>query len=240
MIQNHLPSGVGVQVPPGPPNLNRIDMSFDRKTFWDNKILVWEKDRYKKNSQLSNSSVQYRLDIAKNILKQIPDGWNVLELGCGSCLSIQDLPGEKKINYTGIDIAESAIKNAKEKFKSSDNHHFKFISTDIANFKSEEKYDLCFSLGFLDWIELNEIDELKKKINTNYYFHSYSEKRTSLAQMIHKAYVYLAYAYKTKSYRPKYYSEELMKGYFPHSKFYRNPQLSFGTLLYHLPDNIKF
>ncbi|PIP89156.1 MAG: hypothetical protein COW01_00255 [Bdellovibrionales bacterium CG12_big_fil_rev_8_21_14_0_65_38_15] len=212
-------------------------MDFDRKNFWDKKILGWESDRYKESKTINNSSLQYRLNIIQHILKKLPKNSRVLEIGCGSALSLDLIKESRDIHYTGIDISERAIENAKSKYSEIDN--FNFIATDISNFTPNQEYDFCFSLGLLDWISLSEIKQIKEKIQTKYYLHSYSEKRQSIEQFIHQIYVFIAYAYKTKNYKPAYYSQDAIGKIFHRPSFYRNKKLSFGTLVYNLPTELK-
>lgn len=221
-------------------------MSIDRQQFWDRKILGWEADKY---SQVKgplckifdvNQSIKKRLDFAKKILAKVARDKIVLELGCGSGRLMEEVFKADAKKYIGVDISSVAINEAKAKAE-------KLGLTSITEFRVSDlseldlsKVDLVFSLGLLDWLDLQELAEALKHVPCEYYFHSYSEKRPSLQQLAHRCYVYVLYGHKTKSYVPRYYSRKQMKELFQTiygepPKFFR-PNISFGDIVYKLPE----
>jgi SAM-dependent methyltransferase len=214
-----------------------------RKRFWDQKILNWEKEKYMNKSFLLdvNSSVKSRMILTKNILSQISKNKTLLEIGCGSTLLLDDLKDMGIKKYIGIDISSKAIEKAKKKSREINNVEFEFVNSDI-NEIDNYKVDICFSLGFLDWLSLNEIKQMNSKIDSKFFVHSFSEKRLAFSQLLHRFFVYMKYGHKTDGYQPQYYkSEEILDcftNYQTNLNFFRHKKLSFGTLLYNLPIKI--
>ena len=97
--------------------------------------------------------------------------------------------------------------------------------------------DIVFSLGLLDWLTPEEIKHIGAISGGAHFLHAISERRPTLAQYLHRMYVYLAYAYKTGGYRPQYNKcEEIVIDYFKRLNMeginvVREPELSFTTLI---------
>ena len=221
-------------------------MSVDRRLFWDQKILGWETDKYSDlKGALSkifdvNQSIKKRLDFAKQILAQAAKGKTVLELGCGSCRLLEDVFNADAKKYIGFEISSVAINEAKSNAnKLGLTSTTEFHASDLSQLDLGS-VDLTFSLGLLDWLNLTELAEALKNLTSEYYFHSYSEKRPfSLQQLAHRYYVHVLYGHKTKSYVPKYYLRQQMielfqTAYGERPKFFR-PNISFGDIVYKLP-----
>lgn len=215
-----------------------------KKIFWDDKILNWEKEKYYAKNMFFdvNSSVKYRMKLTNKILSKISKNKVLLEIGCGSGLLIDELSkiGIKK--YIGVDISSKAIKEAKLKAKLIENIEFEFINADISQIKNL-KVDICFSIGFIDWITIENIKLMNRKIKSNFFFHSFSEKKISMSQFCHRLFVFLKYGYKSNGYQPNYYEAKQILDCFIHSKnstkFFRDNKLSFGTFIYNLPFNLN-
>lgn len=211
-----------------------------KKEFWDQKILRWEKEKYLDKSLLLdvNSSVKFRMVLTKKILSKISKNKTLLEIGCGSALLLNNLKKMGVKKYIGIDISSEAIKKAEIKAKKINGIEFQFINADVSKIKSIN-VDIFFSIGFLDWISIEEIKEMNSKISSKFFFHSFSEKRFSFVQMLHKLFVYTKYGYKSKGYQPQYYHPNQIIECFSNNQvnldFFREKKLSFGTLVYDLP-----
>lgn len=216
-------------------------MNVNPNKFWDEKILKWEKDKYSPKLYDVNSSIKNRLQLAKSILKEIAPGRTVLELGCGSGLLAEDILSFGAINYIGVDISSVAIDAAKARLADNSKRNLtEFVVSDIQNIPSS-KVDICFSLGLLDWLSLRDIEELNRKVDSQFYFHSFSEMRPlSLQQRLHQVYVFIMYGHKTNKYVPQYYTEKQIAESFKKSikpiAFARPRNMSFGCFAYHLPN----
>ena len=218
--------------------------------FWDKKILHWETEKYSDKRTMFfafdiNSSLKSRMSLARAILKQIAPGKTILELGCGSGLLAESCISFGAEKYIGLDISSVAIQSAEQKLQTSAaKPKIKFI-IGSASKMSLPQADICFSLGLLDWLNLEEIQQLQKNTKCNFYFHTFSEKkRFSVSQFMHRIYVFLKYGYRSRGYVPKYHKADELKTSlksekFSPPRFLRRPELSFGCVAYHLPCEIE-
>lgn len=227
-------------------------MGFDKKKFWDEKIVGWEHKRYSfkpvkpvKSGALPvngislGSTLQFRLQKSVEILKPYLAGKNLLELGCGSGLLLSALSDSKIEKYTGIDWAPSAIDKADAKYQSSDQMFpSKFIAGNFMETKFPD-FDVVVALGVLDWLEMEEIDVLFSTIQPKKFLFSISENRNSISRWFHSIYVFLTYGWRNEGYTPKYYKvDEIIRIALDHGyndvKVFRDPRMSFGILIYQL------
>lgn len=230
-------------------------MKIEPATFWDKKIKQWEKDKYFNNRKASgiinfdvNTSVKARLELARLILKNVVRDLTVVEVGCGSALLMEDILSFGANKYIGIDVSPVAIEATKQRaqmIQGAENTAKIELITKNVNVLNPIDADICFSLGLFDWLSLDDISLLQKKINSKYYFHTFSEKRElSFQQILHRIYVYLMYGHKNNTYIPQYYSankisQALDKKNSTHPQFFRHDKLSFGCFVYHLPRPIE-
>jgi 2-polyprenyl-3-methyl-5-hydroxy-6-metoxy-1,4-benzoquinol methylase len=224
-------------------------MDFDKKKFWDKKILGWEDKRYSfktiklgslsANPNSLGSSIQFRLQKSTEILKPYLPGKKLLELGCGSGLLLNALNNSKLEKYTGVDWALSAIEKADAKFQGiNQSLPAEFIAGNLLDVEFPE-FDVVVALGVLDWLEIDEIKVLFSKIKSKMFLFSISEKKDFMKRWCHSIYVFFAYGWKNEGYTPKYYTvDEIVRiacnyGY-NNVKILRDPRMSFGTILYQL------
>lgn len=225
-------------------------MTVDPKQFWEKKILTWERGRYdapregatllESVANRSSGSLRFRLDITRQLLAPYVAGKHVVEVGCGSGLLAMDILDKGAASYTGYDIAEIAVTEARRRVegtKSGQRARFEVCS--VMELPKLEA-DIVFSLGLLDWLTDEELDALFKATGSSDYLHAISEKGRSLAQWLHRAYVHLSYGRRTGSYVPRYYSvawlEPLIQRHNPADvNVFRHPSLSFGALVSSLP-----
>lgn len=225
-------------------------MSTDPKAFWEEKILTWEEGRYEPSktkgglleriADASSRSLRYRIQTGVELLKDHVKGKSVLEVGCGSGLVAQKFIDAGATRYVGFDIAENAIAVAnKRKVEQGWSDKISFHVGTIDRM-APVKEDIVFSLGVLDWLTDQELEILFARQGTADYLHAIAEKRVSLSQYAHRAYVQVAYGHKTGAYRPRYFTAAQIAGLSAkHRKgpFYafRNPKLSFGALISSYP-----
>ena len=220
-------------------NFRYCPMSF-KKEFWNQKILSWEKNKYKTTIKAFdvNSSVKRRLHLASNLLHQFSEGKNVLELGCAGGMLWNRINSLKLKSYKGVDFSETAIEAFQNK---------------IQNFKNKDKVslfcedcgkniystDIVVSLGLLDWLSMEKIRIIAENYRNCWYLHSFSEKRLTFSQMAHSLYSLINYNY--TNYSPKYRkANELLSAFGPKARIYRDSELSFGAFIYHLPLGVEF
>jgi hypothetical protein len=205
----------------------------DRKTFWENKIIRWEKAKYDEWRLFDiNRSLKFRQRLSIELMKPVIKGSVVVEYGCGTARlmdTIMDL-GAKK--YIGVDSSTSAIQIAQHKVKSYDVSKTDLVCSPIENL-DKIPADLSFSLGLMDWVDPKEIGRLSAPL----FLHSFSEiKPGSFEQIAHRAYWNYRQWIGGEAHRPTYYRKEDLQKLFQRSriKFYHNPKLSFGGFIHNL------
>lgn len=226
-------------------------MAADAEGFWNRKILGWEDKKYKlrRNSIARwsdvNSSVKFRMKVATEVLQKVAKDRTIVEWGCGSALMMKQILAAGAKKYIGIDISPVAIERARlrahELGDFSD--RVELICGDVRGLEKINA-DVCVSLGLLDWLKPEEIIKVLKQCEAEFFLHSFSEKRASVAQALHTGYVFFLYGHKDWTYTPQYYGAAAMAGWFAQAglvqpSFYRHRALSFGCLAYHLPFNLE-
>ena len=198
-----------------------------KSDFWNKKIIGWEKDRYIKRSK---NSVKERLDTALKILEKKCLNKNILEIGCGSGLLAEKLVEAGAKSYRGYDFAHSAIVDANERCKNE--KKISFYNASVTEIENNIDYDIIFSLGLIDWLKPHEINSLVKLSDNKMWLHSFSEKRLSFTQLVHKFYVIIYYGFKNGMYIPRYDKKDDIKKYFNNNNifFLQNDKLSFGVI----------
>ncbi len=179
------------------------------KTYWENKILVWEFLRYS-NIFLpypASWSLRSRMFACLNYLNSINlKDKIILELGCGSGILAMHLQNRVK-QYYGIDIAENAIRLANSKFEL--NKNFQFIANDITQLQLPV-HDLSIFLGLTDWLNEQELVSLFKKIHSKDIIFSYTspQKQNNFVYQYYRKFHDSLFA--PKSYCAKSYTEEFI------------------------------
>jgi SAM-dependent methyltransferase len=225
-------------------------MNVDPRGFWEEKILRWEADRYGEGSpgagwlerlaRRASRSLRARQAAAREILAGQVEGRRVVELGCGSGLLAEALIEAGAASYLGLDIARNAVEGARERTQSSP--HSGRIRFEVADVSARPRLDadLVFSLGLFDWLTLPQIEGVFAASGDSEYLHAIAEKRVSLSQYVHRAYVFLSYGHRTGGYVPQYYSAAAIAvRAAPHNPrpvhVFRSPSISFGALVTTLP-----
>lgn len=224
-------------------------MQIDKKEFWEKKIVDWENARYLGEVKEQNfierwvrkggGSVWQRLQLAQDILRPYLAGKIVLDLGCGSGWLFKLLADSQARSFIGIDLAESAIRNGEalsRRFGYADRVSFLVGNAVQIAFPH---FDIAVSLGLFDWLSDSEIDILLEKIRGRQFLIAVAEKSNSMAQMLHRLYVFLAYGHKTGRYVPRYFSmgeifSRLSRHGFKNLKVVRNKKMSFGAFVHNL------
>lgn len=218
----------------------------DRGAFWDRKILKWESDKYESTSRtFFNRSVQARLFLGAHLLEQLAPGASIVEMGCGSARLLPKLVGCNPLSYVGVDISGEAIAEARQLAERLAPGFPVTLIEGTAEDLEPQKADLCFSLGLLDWLAPEEVEAMLCAVSCRYFFHSYSEKRNSPSQQLHRLYAYLMYGHKTGRYVPRYMAWEDVEAMVgratgAQARVFRSPKLSFGTLVHNLPEDTSF
>ena len=213
---------------------------FDRKAFWEGKILGWEHGRYdiagpargllERMADHASASLRFRLDIAASLLAPHVEGQHVLDLGCGSGRLATALLQAGATRYTGVDIAEAAIEAGRARALDEGwGDRARFICGGLDTLDGIDA-DLVVSLGLTDWLDDEELSRLVRA-GTDC-LHAISERRASPTQWLHRAYVHLAYGRRSLGYVPRYLSVDALEVLADRPlTAWRHPRLSFGALV---------
>ncbi|MDP2653365.1 MAG: class I SAM-dependent methyltransferase [Candidatus Omnitrophota bacterium] len=217
----------------------------DIRDFWDCKILAWEAGRYSPRRKGLfpdvNRPLKERMETAGRVLRTAAKDKVVLELGCGTARLLPAVMEAGAREYIGIDVSEAALREARGNCdRLGFSSRARFLRRDLRDL-GPLSADLCFSLGFLDWLTVDEIKGVISGIDCGCFFHSFSERRFSLRQVLHRVYVYALYGYRSNGYVPRYHPEKTMEEVFrPRTKhrlsFYRARELSFCAFVCDFPE----
>ncbi|MCB9665416.1 MAG: methyltransferase domain-containing protein [Alphaproteobacteria bacterium] len=223
---------------------------FDRKAFWEHKILGWERGRYREGegepgllqriADWSSDSLRFRIPFAAELLTPFVEGRTVVDLGCGSGLLTGLLLDAGAAHVRGIDIAESAIVAARARAEEAgwgDRASFEVGTTQGLD---RLEADFIVSLGLTDWLTDDELDHLFALGGQAHVLHAYSELRASPSQLAHRAYCWASYGLKTGGYVPRYFSTRSFARRLARRRpgpvhVVHHPRLAFGALITSLP-----
>lgn len=211
----------------------------DPKSFWDAKILGWEDSRYgdaapgvvERIAGRISTSLRFRLEAAVTLLAPHLPGRRVVELGCGSGLLAERLMKLGAAGYQGYDISDAAVTRARQR-QLGPAIRFDVAAVDALGPQGDA---LVFSLGLFDWLTPAEIAQVFAIGRHGHYFHAVAERRRSIDQAIHRAYVHLSYGRRT-GYAPRYHSMSEIDGLLgqsglPPARVYRDSRMRFGVFV---------
>jgi putative flippase GtrA/SAM-dependent methyltransferase len=224
-------------------------LAADPRAFWDAKILGWEVSRYRGAAGSdfveglagrASSSLRFRVDAAARLLAPHLAGRRVVELGCGSGLLAERLLALGAASYQGYDFSQAAIAQAKRRAAESPRGEaMSFAVAAVADLPPQGDA-LVISLGLVDWLAPAELDHLFSLGRLGSCLHTFSERRRSAAQLIHRAYVQFSYGRKNGGYTPRYHQlAEIAAAADRHGigrlAVFRHPRLRFGVVVSDLP-----
>ncbi len=139
-------------------NREYISRGTDTKEHWNKKL------NYLKNSRIGFWNDDY-LDFLVNKVWEITKPINLIDFGCGygqlGLLLLPILP--EGSTYTGVDISDTLITEARSLFKDSE-YKTEFIKCDINSYSVKEKYDMAICQTLLRHLP-NPKDILKKMVD---------------------------------------------------------------------------
>ena len=216
---------------------SRVEQEHKARAFWDAKILSWERKSYRQG-QLWGLPLRWRRQLFLELVGQRLRGKTVFEMGCGSAGLLEDLFSRGIRSYVGCDISTVAIHEAKNRAAALGlSHKVELVRADVLQMPKVSA-DFGFSLGLLDWLDDEEAAWLLAL--APHFLHSFSERRLTLSQLLHRAYVYCAYGNRDTSYVPRYRRSERIAEWSSGQgvrapEFYRDSRMSFSTFAYCLP-----
>jgi len=217
------------------------------KEYWDRKILDWEKNAYEESTSGQSlvekvaskfrGSLRERMNIALGLVQPHVGGQTVLDLGCGSgtfCFRLLQNGAAKTI---GFDFSPHAISVASERAKTlgvEDKCDFEVHDIREATLPP---VDITTGLGLLDYLNGDELVQFLGKVHSKYFLFTFSEKKLSVMNALH-----LLYLKSQKCPSAYHYGEAEMRGFLEKAdlndfRFVRDPRMSIGTIVCHLPDS---
>lgn len=144
---------------------------------------------------------------------------SILELGCGTGRLI-DYLNIDNFHYKGIDIAQSAVLKARQTYDQN------FEQADFKNINSLDDYDIIISLGFIDWIDGEDLEKLAELSKDKLFIHSFTNKSNNFN------FYYSLYRKLLKEpYSPIRYSENAIREKFNNSKIIKNKKLGICRII---------
>lgn len=184
----------------------------DKESFWNFKIIEWEKKRYK-SLPFVKTSIHHRMMYALEAISKIQSPkMKIIEFGCGSGILASHLPAD--IFYHGHDFAFNAIEAAKKRLSGRENFHF--YQSDLTQSQVTWEADLIIGLGFVDWITTQELEDLLMKCQCNHIIFSYSSNEKHWMTPFYDLYSKMSFS---KSYKPKFYDTNFLINLFKQRGF---------------------
>lgn len=217
------------------------------RDYWDKKILDWERSAYEESTSGQSlvekvasrfrGSLRERMNIALGLVQPHINGQTVLDLGCGSGTFCFRLIQNGAAQTIGFDFSRQAISIATERAKTLGvEDRCEFAVSDIREAKLPT-VDLTTGLGLLDYLDRDELVQFLGKVHSKFFLFTFSEKRLSIMNALH-----LLYLRSQKCPSAYHYGEDEMRGFlekagFNDFTFVRDPRMSIGTIVCHLPDS---
>lgn len=151
----------------------------DPSLYWDRKILRWETSRYSKWLTIYPLAwtIRRRLRVSvRLILRRLPAGAGILELGCGSGRLAESLDRHYR-QYVGMDFSGNAIAAARKRLAGQE---CIFFAQDVL-VSDLPPADLTVFLGLTDWLSSEELATVLAKIGSKEILFSFTESRCASA-----------------------------------------------------------
>lgn len=198
-----------------------------QQEYWDKKIKIWSNSSYGREGSGFNliewlagffrGPITARLEVALKVIGPKTEGKIIADFGCGIgdfCFKILAFHPQKVI---GFDISTVAIETARQRAKEKViDKKVTFIQSDVGGLTELPRFDLAVGLGFIDYLNKEELIHLFKLLKGKYFFFSFPEKKLSLINFLQTIYLKIQRcpgAYK--------YSREEMKEMLPRNMDYR-------------------
>lgn len=169
-----------------------------QKEYWDKKIKIWSNSSYRKGKVINSIErlagffrrpIIGRMEEALKIVGPRSRGEIVADLGCGVgdfCFAILTYQPRKVI---GIDLSLVAVKEAQKRAKKEGENKVEFIQADLGRMDTLPEFDIAVGLGFIDYLNREELTRLFKQLKDRYFFFSFPEKKFSLINLLQAVYL---------------------------------------------------
>jgi len=171
-----------------------------QQKYWDKKITEWTRASYdekledisliEKMANLFRGPITKRMDVALEIIGPKAKGKIVADFGCGlGDFCFEALKYEPK-KLIGIDISGVAVEEARKKSKKMKlEKKIEFVQADLGQLEKLPRFDIAVGLGFIDYLDKDELRQLFKLLTDHYFLFSVFEKKISLRNLVHGFYI---------------------------------------------------
>jgi len=213
------------------------------KRYWNEIINDWEDTSYSKSSQASflerlagkfRGHIVDRYQTCVRDVKKFVEGKTVMEIGCASGGLCLELLRNKARKVIGLDIAESAIANAKAKAGKlgvADTTAVFARYTIGEPLPVREPVDLVVGLGITEYVQPADLKKFLQEVAPRHFFISFDEKVVNMQKIIHFGYRTLKQIPYYKMYTQAEMRELMESCGFRSVRTYRDKQNAFVTNL---------
>lgn len=171
----------------------------NQRQYWDKKIIEWSASGYKRDHKKISFIERLAYPFRKadkryvaglELIGPIAKNKIILDLGFG----VADFSfGILKYNpqkVIGIDIADSAVAFATKIAKKKEvGNRVSFRRGDVSEMRTLPRSDIVVGLGFIDYLNADQLKHFFKLLEGKKYLFSYFEKKLSLFNIVHSLYV---------------------------------------------------
>ena len=193
-----------------------------QKDYWDKKIKLWSQSSYEKKlgrfsliewlAGFFRGPITGRMELALKFVGPQSAGKIVADFGCGMgdfCFRVLEYQPKKVI---GIDISLVAVAEAKKRAKERRvEGRVDFLQDNLGKLDKLPEFDFAVGLGFIDYLNKEELTHLFEKLKGKHFFFSFPERKLSLINFLQAIYL------RTQGCPGAYkYSREEIKKIIPH------------------------
>lgn len=169
--------------------------------YWNKKIKIWSDSSYKREGKQNliewlagffRGPITGRMKIALRIVGPLVKGKIIADLGCGVgdfCFHVLEYQPKKVM---GIDISKVAVQEAQKRAKQKKvEDQVNFTQGDAGSLARLPEFDFVVGLGFIDYLNKEELTHLFEQLKDRYFFFSFPEKKPSLINLLQAIYLKL-------------------------------------------------
>jgi len=191
----------------------------DRESYWDRRILQWERARYDGRipwrlppvewaAALRPGPTRLRRTLALHMIAPYLPGRHVVEAGCGTGRLAEAIIRCGAASYVGLDVSREAVAQARRRAVEA-----AFIHCPATELP--ENRDLVVSLGLLDWMSDEELRAFFLKHGQADFLHTFSERSANPRKLAQRAFRRVAAALRPRVPRPRFLTLEHLRGLMP-------------------------
>ena len=219
--------------------------------FWDDRILRWEAGRYDGHLPVSLGPAELlaslfprpthdRQRLAIELLTPFIGNYEVLEIGCGTGRMARRFIEAGCKAYSGIDHSSVAVEAAWRRHGNDGLTSRIRFEVRAANEIPTIGEEIVVSLGILDWLSDQELEELFRRQGSRHFFHSFSERSGNLLQIGHRFCRAVDRLLRPRAVRPRYMTADHLIGLMRPARnsqltFYRDAALRYASFVSSLP-----